>query len=181
LIRRAETTTVAEAALFCRSHKLVNNWSPPRREELTTLNRALTTRPCRSENHCRGLGYVWFAANSGAIGGYIDIFSEGGTLLTQLTLGGNLNQPSGFAIAPNNFGPLRNTLLISNNIDTGAINAYKAVSGQFVGIVRDSRGEVIHIDQLWRIALGDGAGANGNTGQSTSRPVQTIISRDYSA
>ena len=101
--------------------------------------------------------------------------------MTQLTLGGNLNQPSGFAIAPNNFGPLRNTLLISNNIDTGAINAYKAVSGQFVGIVRDSRGEVIHIDQLWRIALGDGAGANGNTSQSTSGPVQTIISRDYSA
>jgi uncharacterized protein (TIGR03118 family) len=112
-----------------------------------------------------GLGYVWFAANSGAIGGYIDIFSEGGTLLKQLTHGGNLNQPWGFAIAPNNFGSLSNTQLISNNIDTGAINAYNAASGQFVGIVRDFRGEVIHIDQLWRIALGDGAGSNGNTNQ----------------
>jgi uncharacterized protein (TIGR03118 family) len=112
-----------------------------------------------------GLVYVSFAANSGAIGGYIDIFSENGTLLKQLTHGGNLNQPWGFAVAPNNFGVLSNTLLISNNDNTGAINAYNPVTGQFVGILRDDSGAVIHIDQLWGIAFGDGAGSNGNTNQ----------------
>jgi uncharacterized protein (TIGR03118 family) len=112
-----------------------------------------------------GLVYVSFAANSGAIGGYIDIFSENGTLLKQLTHGGNLDQPWGFAIAPNNFGVLSNTLLISNNDNTGAINAYNSVTGQFVGILRDDSGAVIHIDQLWGIAFGDGAGSNGNTNQ----------------
>jgi uncharacterized protein (TIGR03118 family) len=112
-----------------------------------------------------GLVYVSFAANPGAIGGYIDISAEDGTLLKQLTHGGNLNQPWGFAIAPNNFGPLSNTLLISNNVNTGAINAYNPITGQFVGIVRDSNGDVIHIDQLWGIAFGDGAGSNGNTNQ----------------
>ena len=112
-----------------------------------------------------GLVYVSFAANSGAIGGYIDIFSENGTLLKQLTHGGNLDQPWGFAVAPNNFGVLSNTLLISNNDNTGAINAYNPVTGQFVGILRDDSGAVIHIDQLWGIAFGDGAGSNGNTNQ----------------
>lgn len=37
------------------------------------------------------------------------------------------------------------------------------MTGQFVGIVRASRGEVIHADQLWGIAFGDGAGSNGNS------------------
>ena len=112
-----------------------------------------------------GLVYVSFAANSGAIGGYIDIFAEDGTLLKQLTHGGNLDQPWGFAVAPNNFGVLSNTLLISNNDNTGAINAYNPVTGQFVGILRDDSGAVVHIDQLWGIAFGDGAGSNGNTNQ----------------
>jgi len=113
-----------------------------------------------------GLVYASFVPTSGAIGGYIDIFGEDGTLLKQLTHGGNLNQPWGFAIAPNNFGPLSNTLLISNNVSfTGAINAYNPVTGQFVGILRDDNGAVIHIDQLWGIAFGDGAGSNGNTNQ----------------
>jgi uncharacterized protein (TIGR03118 family) len=112
-----------------------------------------------------GLVYVSFAANSGATGGYIDIFAEDGTLLKQLTHGGHLNQPWGFAIAPNNFGALSNTLLISNNVNAGAINAYNSVTGQFVGIVRDASGDVIHIDQLWGIAFGDGTGSNGNTNQ----------------
>jgi uncharacterized protein (TIGR03118 family) len=101
-----------------------------------------------------GLVYASFVPTSGAIGGYIDIFAEDGTLLKQLTH------------APNNFGPLSNTLLISNNVSfTGAINAYNPVTGQFVGILRDDNGAVIHIDQLWGIAFGDGAGSNGNTNQ----------------
>jgi uncharacterized protein (TIGR03118 family) len=127
-----------------------------------------------------GVVYVSFAANSGAIGGYIDIFAEDGTLLKQLTHGGNLNQPWGFAIAPNNFGPLSNTLLISNNVNfTGAINAYNPITGQFVGILRDDSGAVIHIDQLWGIAFGDGAGANGNTNQLyfTAGPDNNLAGR----
>ena len=55
--------------------------------------------------------------------------------------------------------------MICNNVDSGAINPDNPVTGQFVGIVRDSSREVIHIDQLWGIAFGDGAGSNGNTNQ----------------
>jgi uncharacterized protein (TIGR03118 family) len=109
-----------------------------------------------------GLVYVSFASSSGASGGYIDIFSENGIFLKRLAEGGPLNQPWGFAAAPNNFGPLSNTLLVSNNVNKlGAINAFNAITGEFVGIVKDTNGKAIHIDQLWGIEFGGGTSSNG--------------------
>jgi uncharacterized protein (TIGR03118 family) len=108
-----------------------------------------------------GLLYVAFAAQDGGPGGYIDIFSEGGVWLKRLTQGGPLNQPWGFAAAPSNFGALSNTLLISNNINNnGTINAFNAITGQFVGAVKQN-GKPIHIDQLWGIGFGGGNAKSG--------------------
>ena len=76
-----------------------------------------------------------------------------------------MNQPWGFAVAPKNFGEFSNTLLISNNTNTGTINAFNAVTGQFVGTLKDTNSEVIHIDQLWGIKFGGGAAADGATNQ----------------
>lgn len=109
-----------------------------------------------------GLLYVSFVDAAGGSGGVIDIFTEEGRLVKRLTQGGPLNQPWGFAIAPSGFGPLSNTLLISNNVNlTGTINAFNAVTGEFVGTVSDAMGNPINIDQLWAIDFGDGQGANG--------------------
>ena len=112
-----------------------------------------------------GLVYVAFAAASGASGGYIDIFSEKGTFLKQVAHGAPLNQPWGLAIAPRNFGPLSNTLLVSNNTNTGTINAFNSITGQFVGTIKDTDGKAIHIDQLWGIEFGGGTANNGSTNQ----------------
>jgi uncharacterized protein (TIGR03118 family) len=112
-----------------------------------------------------GLVYVSFASSSGAASGFIDIFGEDGTLLKQLTHGTPLNQPWGFAVGPKNFGPFSNTLLVSNNTNNGTINSFNAITGEFVGTLKDTDGEVIHIDQLWGIEFGDGTGANGATNQ----------------
>jgi len=112
-----------------------------------------------------GLVYVAFASFSGATGGFIDIFSEKGEFLKRLIQNGPLNQPWGFAAAPSNFGPLSNTLLISNNTNSGTINGFNAITGQFVGTVKDTSGNVIHIDQLWAIDFGDGTAANGQKNQ----------------
>jgi len=110
-----------------------------------------------------GLVYVSYASTAGATGGYIDIFSESGAFLKRLTQGSPLNQPWGFAAAPNTFGPLSNTLLISNNINNNsAINAFNAITGQFVGKIKDTSGNIIHIDQLWGIAFGGGTSSNGS-------------------
>jgi uncharacterized protein (TIGR03118 family) len=112
-----------------------------------------------------GLVYVSFASASGGTGGFIDIISEDGTLLKQLANGLPLNQPWGFAVAPRNFGPFSNTLLISNNTPTGTINAFNPITGQFVGPLKDINGAVIHIDQLWGLEFGGGTTADGATNQ----------------
>jgi len=110
-----------------------------------------------------GLVLVTYASVSGGPGGYVVGFEEDGTPVNQgmpLIQGAPLNQPWGIALAPRNFGPLSNTLLISNNTNSGTINAFN-FDGQFVGTVKDTTGKAIRIDQLWGIGFGDGTGKNG--------------------
>ena len=109
--------------------------------------------------------YVAFAATNGKAGGYIDIFEENGTFVKTLIHGKPLDQPWGFAVAPSDFGPLSNTLLISNNTNTGTINGFNLTTGAFVGTVETSAGKAIHINQLWGIEFGGGTSSNGNTNQ----------------
>ncbi len=109
-----------------------------------------------------GLVYVTFAAQSGGSGGFIDIFSEGGVFLKQLAHGSPLNQPWGMAAATKAFGPLSNTLLVTNNLNhSGTINAFNAITGEFVGNMKDTNGKTLAIDQLWGIEFGGGSASNG--------------------
>ena len=112
-----------------------------------------------------GQVYVAYADGKGGPGGVIDIFSENGAFVKRLVEGAPLNQAWGMAIAPGNFGPLSNTLLVGNNTNHGVINAFNAVTGKFVGTVRDANNKVIQIDQLWGIAFGGGSPADGATNQ----------------
>lgn len=113
-----------------------------------------------------GLLFVTFAASNGGSGGYVDLFSEGGVLLKQVTHGGPLNQPWGIAAAPKNFGTLSNTLLIANNINKNStINGFNVLTGQFVGALTDTSGDSIKIDQLWAISFGGGTSNNGATNE----------------
>ncbi len=108
-----------------------------------------------------GLLYVSYAATSEGSGGYIDIYSEAGVFLKRLAQGSPLNQPWGFAVSPKNFGSLSNALLISNNTNSGTINAFNILTGQFIGTVKDTTGKAIKIDQLWGIEFGGGTSKNG--------------------
>jgi uncharacterized protein (TIGR03118 family) len=105
--------------------------------------------------------YVAFASASGAAGGVIDIFKEDGTFVKHLIHGAPLNQPWGIALAPSDFGPLSDTLLVSNNTNTGTINGFNRKTGAFVGTIKNSEGKPIVIDQLWGIKFGGGTPANG--------------------
>ncbi|HVN21747.1 MAG TPA: TIGR03118 family protein [Dongiaceae bacterium] len=111
-----------------------------------------------------GIVYVTFASVSGGNGGFLEQFREDGTPVSPgkpLVQGPPLNQPWGIVGAPSNFGPLSNTLLISNNTNQGTINAFDLFTGKFVGTVKDQNGKSIVIDQLWGIDFGDGLGKNG--------------------
>ena len=109
-----------------------------------------------------GTVYVSFAANNGGPGGFIDTYKENGTLIASFAQGSPLNQPWGFALAPANFGRLSNTLLVSNNNNTGTIVAFNA-KGQFVGTLTETPGRPIVIDQLWAIGFGGGNTNSGDT------------------
>jgi uncharacterized protein (TIGR03118 family) len=109
-----------------------------------------------------GTVYVSFAANNGGPGGFIDTYKEDGTLIGTFTQGSPLNQPWGFAMAPANFGPASNTLLVSNNTNTGTINAFNA-NGKFVDTLKFRDGRPIVINQLWSIDFGGGTTNNGAT------------------
>ena len=127
-----------------------------------------------------GLLYVSFASVSGGRGGFIDVFTEGGKLVNgkPLIQGPPLDQPWGMAHAPANFGPLSNTLLVSNNVTgSGTINAFNIATGQFVGTVKDTNSKAILIDQLWGIGFGDGTGANGQANQMffTAGPKNNLV------
>jgi hypothetical protein len=54
-------------------------------------------------------------------------------------------------------------MLISNNTNTGTINAFNPKTGAFVGTIKNKTGEVIKIDQLWSIDFGGGTPVNGPT------------------
>jgi uncharacterized protein (TIGR03118 family) len=112
-----------------------------------------------------GLVYVTYAVPNLGAGGYVDLFTENGTLVKTLIQGLPLNQAWGVAAAPGNFGPLSNTLLISNNSVNGTINAFDPVTGKFVGTVKDQHGKVIVLNNLWGIAFGGGNSTNGGTNE----------------
>jgi uncharacterized protein (TIGR03118 family) len=109
---------------------------------------------------------VAYADASGGPGGVIDVFTEDGTFVTHFIQGAPLNQPWGMALAPSNFGPLSNTLLVTNNLNNvGDINGFSVKTGKFVGTVTSSKGKPIYIDQIWGIMFGGGSPLNGKTNQ----------------
>jgi uncharacterized protein (TIGR03118 family) len=111
-----------------------------------------------------GRVYVTYAIPNIGAGGFVDVFKEDGTLVGTLIHGLPLNQAWGIAMAPSNFGPLSNTLLVSNNAVEGTINAFDPVHGTFVGTIKD-RGRPIVLNNLWAIAFGGGNTTNGATNE----------------
>jgi uncharacterized protein (TIGR03118 family) len=109
--------------------------------------------------------YVTFASPTGAFGGFVDSFDEfGGSMKRLINSTGVLNQPWGIAISPANFGKFSNSLLITNNLPNGTINAFSP-DGHFRGRLRDINNKLITIDQIWGIVFGGGTPNNGNTNQ----------------
>jgi uncharacterized protein (TIGR03118 family) len=108
-----------------------------------------------------GLVYVAYAIPNVGAGGFIDVFNEDGGFVKTLIHGLPLNQAWGIALAPSNFGPLSNTLLVSNNSTHGTINGFNPKTGKFVGTIKDENGEKIIFNNTWAIAFGGGTSANG--------------------
>jgi uncharacterized protein (TIGR03118 family) len=116
-----------------------------------------------------GIETIWvtYTALDKSQGGFVDSFTPAGVLKTHFAVSGPLHSPWGVALAPGDFGPMSNALLITNNTPHGRINAFDPKSGAFLGPLRDQSGKAIEIDDVWAIQFGQGgpAGANGNPNQ----------------
>ena len=93
--------------------------------------------------------------------GFVDVFSNNGTILRRLATRGALNSPWGLALAPGNFGRFSGALLVGNFGD-GRINAYNPVTGFPLGQLRGTDGKPIAIDGLWSLRFGNGNAARTN-------------------
>jgi len=109
--------------------------------------------------------WVTFNSTKKANSGFVDVFqiNTDGTLTKLFEAHGPLHSPWGLALAPSNFGPFSNAVLIGNNIKDGEINAFDPGNGKFLGHLADATGRPITINQLWGLDFGKGAGANGAT------------------
>jgi uncharacterized protein (TIGR03118 family) len=114
-----------------------------------------------------GIETIWvtYTALDKSQGGFVDSFTPAGVLKKHFAVSGPLHSPWGVAMAPNDFGPMSNALLITNNTPHGRINAFDPNTGAFLGPLRDESGKAIEIDDVWAIQFGQGAGANGNPNQ----------------
>jgi uncharacterized protein (TIGR03118 family) len=116
-----------------------------------------------------GVQTIWvtYTALDKAQSGFVDSFTPAGALISHFALSGPLHSPWGVALAPADFGPMSNAILITNNTPRGRINAFDPKSGAFLGPLRDASGKAIEIDDIWAIQFGQGgaAGGNGNPNQ----------------
>jgi uncharacterized protein (TIGR03118 family) len=90
--------------------------------------------------------------------GFVDVFSPDGRLLRRLEHGPWLNAPWGVALAPGDFGRFSHHVLVGQ-FGSGEIAVYNAVTGRFVGKVKDDMDNVLVIDGLWALSFGNGANA----------------------
>jgi len=94
----------------------------------------------------------------------VDVFTTSGKLVKTLTKSAHLKAPWGVALAPKNFGPASNALLVGN-VGDGRINAFNAKTGAFITQLKGTNNKVISISGLWSLAFGQGGGMNGNPNQ----------------
>jgi uncharacterized protein (TIGR03118 family) len=107
--------------------------------------------------------YVTFS-DSAFSKGAVDVFSTSGKLIKRLTKDAHLKAPWGVALAPKNFGPASNALLVGNVAD-GRISVFNAKGGKFMTQLAGTNKKVISISGLWALAFGQGGGSNGKPNQ----------------
>ena len=106
------------------------------------------------------------SAVAGAGLGVVNVFDTAGAMIQRLIpAGGQLDAPWGMAMAPGDFGPFSNALLVANAGD-GKINAFNATTGAFMGSLAATGGNPITIDGLHGIAFGNGL---------NSQPTNTLF------
>jgi uncharacterized protein (TIGR03118 family) len=98
--------------------------------------------------------------------GIVDVFNTDGQLQKRLISndpGNHLSDPWGVTLAPSDFGPFANDLLVGNFGD-GHINAFDPNTGKWLGTLTTSSGQPFEEDHLWSLQFGN----NGTAGPANT-------------
>jgi uncharacterized protein (TIGR03118 family) len=90
--------------------------------------------------------------------GFVDAFDTSGHLLYRVALGDHLKSPWAITVAPSDFGPFSNALIVGN-FASCELQAFDPDSGKRLGALSDASGKPIVIDGVWDIVVGNGANA----------------------
>lgn len=101
--------------------------------------------------------------NASFSAGVVDIYNPATGKIKLFSKDSHLVAPWGLALAPKNFGPASNDILVGN-LGNGRINAFNAKTGKFIGPLKNKANKLLLIDGLWGLAFG-GGGTSGNTNQ----------------
>lgn len=93
--------------------------------------------------------------SSGRGRGRLVEYSATGQLIAVWDDRGVLNGPWGVVVAPANFGPFSNQLLVSNFSD-GTIVGFDTTTRRATEYMRDQSGKVVKIQGLWNLLFGNG-------------------------
>ncbi|MBR8836885.1 MAG: TIGR03118 family protein [Stigonema ocellatum SAG 48.90 = DSM 106950] len=88
--------------------------------------------------------------------GFVDIFDTSGKFIKRLISGGQLASPWGIALAPKEFGEFSNALLVGNfnaNPNYATINAFDPKTGQYLGTLKNAKGQSIELPDLWALTF----------------------------
>jgi uncharacterized protein (TIGR03118 family) len=110
-------------------------------------------------------GKIYVTFSNGAPGaglGYVSAFDADGTLLLSLQHGNWMNAPWGIALAPANFGKFSHTLLVGQ-LGSGVITAFHPLTGNLLGVLKNSSGKAIVNNGLWALDFGNGGLAGPTT------------------
>jgi len=113
--------------------------------------------------------YVTYALQDGAKkddvpgtgNGFVSVFDLQGHFISRVGSQGTLDSPWGLALAPSSFGAFAGDLLVGNFGD-GTISAFDFATHNFVGQLRDGGGNLLAIDGLWGLTVGNGGGAGSS-------------------
>jgi len=94
--------------------------------------------------------------------GYVDVYDTEGNLIRRLPHILQMNSPWAIVLAPSAFGAFSNDLLIGN-FGSGAIMAFDANTGAFIGLMQDEADLQMRIDGLWALEFGNGGSAGPTT------------------
>ena len=127
--------------------------------------------------------WVTFTSTKKANSGFVDVFhiNTDGTLTKLFEANGPLHSPWGLALAPSNFGPFSNAVLVGNNIKDGEINAFDPGAENF-----SDTSPMVTADRSRLTNCGDwsSAKAQASTARQTNSslpPGRITMPTDYSA